>query len=251
MNCELARLYLDGLVDGELEFEIERQVEEHLRSCLDCQSAFSEMREFRSWFRRGLPRFKAPRQLRARVLSITHRPRAEPWFRVTRYVVLGAAAALGLGAIVCWLALTPDHGKELAQAAAVDYSRSASAASPVEVASPDFKVLKPWFSSKIGFAPPVIELRDYGYLLTGGRVGVLGQRQVVALIYQRASDLLIIYCWPPEQQPVSYSERSVGGSRVYIWANSQCNYVLVERSDDPKIRQFVDSFQDQTSPVSY
>jgi anti-sigma factor RsiW len=251
MNCELAKQYLDAFVDGELEPDVERQLEEHLRSCSVCQNAVWEIREFRSLFRRCAPRFKAPHQLRARVLSITHGSRTKSWLSVRRYGWVGAAAALVLGAIVCFLASAPDHGKELAQAVAVDYTRSGSVAFPVEVASPDFAVLKPWFSTKVGFAPPAIDLGAYGYQLTGGRVGVLGQRQVVALVYRRGNDLLMIYCWPPEQQPVGYSERSVDGCRVYIWANSQCNYVLVERSDDPKIRQFVDSFQDQTAPVSY
>jgi hypothetical protein len=64
---------------------------------------------------------------------------------------------------------------------------------------------------------------------------------------------LIIYCWPPNEEPVGYSERFLDGCCVYIWANSQCNYVLVQKSHDPKIGQFVDSFQDQTGPgpVSY
>jgi len=170
---------------------------------------------------------------------------------VVRYAGIGAAAALVLGAIACFLASAPDHGKELSQEAVVDYSESGGAASPVEVVSADFAVLKPWFSTKIGFAPPAIDLRDYGYALTGGRVAILGKRPVIALVYKRANDLLIIYCWPPAQQPVGYSERFFDGRRVYIWANSECNYVLVERSDDPKVRQFVDSFQDETSPVSY
>jgi anti-sigma factor RsiW len=111
--------------------------------------------------------------------------------------------------------------------------------------------LKPWFSDKVGFAPPAIDLRDYGYELAGGRVALLGKRPVVALVYKQADEVLIIYCWPPNQDPVGYSQRSVDGCRVYVWANSQCNYVLVTSCDDPKIRQFVDSLQGQTAPVSY
>jgi anti-sigma factor RsiW len=253
MKCDLTNLKLDAFVDRELEPGVERAVEEHLRNCPACQSRVWEIREFRSLFRRCAPRFRAPLQLRARVLSITQRRRAKPSFGVLRTAWIGAAAVLVLGAMVGFLASAPDHGKELSKEAVVDYSRSGSAVPLVELASADFGVLKPWFSNKIGFAPPTIDLRNYGYELTGGRVALLGKRSVVALVYKRADAVLIIYCWPPNQEPVGYSERSADGYRVYLWANSQCNYVLVERSNDPKISQFVDSFQDQSGAgaVSY
>jgi anti-sigma factor RsiW len=167
------------------------------------------------------------------------------------YAWITAAAVLVFGALAVFLASAPDHGKELSQEAVIDYSRSTTAEPLIELASADFNVLKTWFFDKIGFAPPAIDLRDYGYELVGGRVALLGKHPVVALVYKQTDGMLIIYCWPPNQDPVGYSQRSVDDLRVYIWANSQCNYILVERSDDPKIRQFVDSFHDQTAPVSY
>jgi len=251
MDCEVASPYLDAFVDGQLEPDAERALEEHLSTCLACQNAVWEIREFRSLFRRHAPRFKAPLQLRVRILGVPHRVRAKASLSMLRYAWVGTAALVVLGAMVWFLASAPDHDKELSKEAVVDYSQSSSAQPVVELASADFGVLKPWFSDKVGFAPPAIDLRDYGYELAGGRVALLGQRPVVALVYKRANDTLIIYCWPPHQEPVSYSQRSLDGMRVYIWANSQCNYVLVERSDDPKIGQFVDSFQAQTAPVSY
>src|ERR1700722_16907938 len=108
MNCDLASLNLDAFVDGELEPGVERAVEEHLRDCLACQSTVWEIREFDSLFRRRAPRFKAPLQLRARVLSITERRRAKPSFGVLRYAWIGAAAVLVLGAMAGFLASAPD-----------------------------------------------------------------------------------------------------------------------------------------------
>jgi anti-sigma factor RsiW len=193
--------------------------------------------------------------LRVRVLSISRRYRAKPSFSlVRRYAWIGAAAVLVLGTAAGFLTLAPDHGKELSREAVEDYSESISAEPLVEVASADFGVLKPWFSNQIGFSPPAIDLRNYGYELKGGRVALLDKRAVVALVYKSGSDVLVIYCWPPKQSPMSYSQRSAGGCRVYIWCNSRCIYVLVERSDDPQISRFVDSFQDQSDqagPVSY
>jgi anti-sigma factor RsiW len=254
MNCNLASLYLDAFVDGELDASVARELEEHLRDCLACQGAVREIREFRSLFKTRAPRFKAPLRLRAKVLGITHRSQAKASFNLLRCAWIGAAAALVLGAAVVFLASAPDHGKEILRQAVVDYSQSVSAEPLVQLASADFAVLKAWLSNQIGFSPPAIDLRDCGYELKGGRVALLDKRLVVALVYKRGNAVLIIYCWPPKQATVGYSQRTVDGCRVYIWCNSQCNYVLVERSADPKISQFVDSSQDhpdQAGPVSY
>ena len=250
MDCDSANPYLDAFVDGELDPGAERALEEHLRTCSACQSAVWEIREFRSLVRRNAPRFKAPLQLRLRVLNITHRLGAKPKVR-TLHALIAAAAVLVLGAMVGFLVSAPDHGKEVSKEAVVDYSRSGTAGPLVELASTDFNVLRPWFSDKVGFTPPSIDLHDYGYELAGGRVALVGKRPVAALVYKEADEVLIIYCWPPNQDPVGYSQRSFDGCQVYVWANSQCNYVLVAGCDDPKVRQFVDSFQDQTAPASY
>jgi anti-sigma factor RsiW len=250
MNCDLASQYLDAFVDGELEPGMEDEFEKHLRNCLSCQSQTWEIREFRSQFRMHAPRFKAPTQLRAKVLSMIYQAQAKRTLSLLRYVWIGAPAVVVVGLVAGLLLSSPDHGKELSQQAVVDYS-GVSSGSPVELGSADFAVLKPWFASKVGFTPPAIDLRQYGYELFGGRIGVLAKRQVVALVYKRADEILTIYCWPPNQEPVSYGKRSVEGYRVYTWSNSACNYVLVQRSNDPKIEQFVDSFQDQPSGTFY
>ena len=250
MNCDLARRYLDAFVDGELEPSVEGALEEHLRNCLSCQSQTWEIREFRSQFRMHAPRFKAPTQLRAKVLGMIYQAQAKRSLSLLRYVWICAPVVDVAGLGVVLLLSAPDHGKELSQQAVVEYS-GVSSEPPVELASSDFAVLKPWFASKVGFTPPAIDLRQYGYELSGGRVGVLAKRQVVALVYKRGDDILTIYCWPPNREPVSYGKRSVEGYRVYTWSNSACNYVLVQRSNDPKIEQFVDSFQDQPSGTFY
>ena len=197
MNCDLASQYLDAFVDGELEPGAEGELEEHLRNCLSCQSQTWEIREFRSQFRMHAPRFKAPTQLRAKVLGMIYQAQAKRSMSLLRYVWIGAPAVVVVGLIVGLLS-SPDHGKELSQQAVVDYSGVSSGA-PVELASADLAVLKPWFASKVGFTPPAIDLRQYGYELSGGRVGVLAKRAVVALVYKRADEILTIYCWPPNE----------------------------------------------------
>ena len=251
MNCELASRYLNAFVDEELDPGVERDLEEHLQSCLTCQCQAWEIREFRSFFRQHAPRFAAPARLRTRVLSITRPVRRLPAFRLLRPASLAAAAVLVLSGFIALLTMTPDQGRLLATQAILDYSKAVSANTPVELASANFKVLRPWFAAKLGFSPPTIDLQGCGYQLAGGRVAVLNQRRVVGLVYQQKNDTLVIYCWPPNEQPVSYSDREIEGCCVYTWSNSACNYLLVGKSLNPKVTEFVNSFQDQPTPTFY
>src|ERR1700740_3233013 len=108
MDCDSASPYLDAFVDGEIDPDVERALEEHLRTCTDCQSAVWEIREFRSLFRMSAPRFKAPLELRLRVLNITQRVRAKPSVP-KRYAWMAAAAVLVFGAMAVFLVSAPDH----------------------------------------------------------------------------------------------------------------------------------------------
>src|SRR5258708_29786314 len=158
MNCDLASQYLDAFVDGELEPGVEDGLEEHLRNCLSCQSQTWEIREFRSQFRMHAPRFKAPTQLRAKVLGMIYQAQAKRSLSLLRYVWIGAPVVVVAGLGVGLLLSAPDHGKELSQQAVVDYS-GVSSDPPVEFASSDFAVFKPWFACKVCFTPLALVFR--------------------------------------------------------------------------------------------
>src|ERR1700746_1630571 len=108
MNCDEAEGFLDAYLDGELELSEQLELEQHLSGCLECQAVLKERREFRAFFTAAAPSFKAPPELREKVLAITQeepalaKPKVRQ-FPLRRRPWLYAAALLALGFSIGWI----------------------------------------------------------------------------------------------------------------------------------------------------
>lgn len=71
MNCEEADCFLDAYLDGELESDWKLEIGRHVSFCRACRFSLHERQELRALFRANAPRFKAPAQLRIKVLVTT------------------------------------------------------------------------------------------------------------------------------------------------------------------------------------
>ena len=251
MNCDEARRLLDSFLDQELQPGARSQLEEHLRSCAACRCLSWETEEFRSFFRNHAPIYQAPPELRTKILNSARQSLKKPAPRLFLPIWMYATAALvviSLAGLVVWL---PNRENGISKLAVLEYSQSLAADHLVDVAAAEPKALRPWFAARVGFTPPAIDLLPFGYRFEGGRVAVLDKRSVVALVYKREDNVLTIFCWPPNVDAVGYGARSILGYRVYTWSNSACNYILVSKSNDPKIDEFVDAAQEQPNPTFY
>ncbi len=77
MKCEEAGRFLDAYLDNELELSRRIELERHLSLCLSCWSLVLERQKFRAFFRASAPKYKAPPQLRIKVLAAARREKAE------------------------------------------------------------------------------------------------------------------------------------------------------------------------------
>jgi len=242
MNCEEANRFLDAYLDRELDLRRYPELDQHLRVCPSCQSLAHEFQEFRSLFAASAP-YQAPSQLRAKVLAAVRQQQVkhafaflrQPWVYATGVVVLSLFLALNI--------LFPDAAGELFRQAVLRHSHSLASHHPVDIASANPQVVKTWFAAKLDFVPPVVSFPASGYVLFGGRVDVIQNRLVAALVYKRDKDAVTLFCWAPKKEHLPKSDHLIEGYHVSTWSNAEWNYILVSKLSDREMDQFVDSFR--------
>ena len=242
MNCEEANRFLDAYLDRELDSRRHLELEKHLSSCPACQSLVQELEEFRAFFAATAP-YKAPPQLRAKVLAAVRREQPKPAFAFLRQPWVYAALAVVLSLFLAWNILFPNPGRELFRQAVLLHSQSFAPDQALGVVSPNPQVVKTWFTAKLDFVPPVVGFPASGYSLAGGRIGVIKNRLVAALVYKRGKDVVTLFCWPPKREHLSKSDHLIEGYHVSTWSNAECNYILVSKLSDREMDEFVDSFR--------
>ncbi len=177
-----------------------------------------------------LPRHKAPESLKARLAAeVAPAPRAPR--RATRWW-LPLASALATAAVVL-LALRvvrPNFVQRelLADEAVNDHLRVVAAQHPVEIESGGIHQVKPWFTGKLDFAPPVSFSGDEEFPLRGGSVGYFRDRRAAVFVFARrlhTISLIVVpaegWAWPAR------AEKTERGFNVLLWSEGALGFALV------------------------
>ena len=135
---------------------------------------------------------------------------------------LAAAAAIFLVTGVAWFAVS--HGRTSMSASTVTsteildaHIRSLQAGHLTDVTSTDQHTVKPWFDGKLDFIPPVHDFMDEGFPLIGGRLDVLGERNVAALVYGRRKHFINVFVWPTKEPDTPI--HPPGSRQGYQWVH--------------------------------
>jgi anti-sigma factor RsiW len=245
MNCEEAGRLLDPYLDGELEVNPRRELEQHLSRCPSCCCLAQQGQESRFFFRASARTYKAPPQLRTKVLAAVRREKAKQTYAFLRQPLVYVAAGFVLSLSLALNILFPDVGNEDSRQAVLRHSGSISADHLVDVASGNPRVVKSWLTAKLDFSPPVIGFPSSAYSLLGGRVDVIQNRSVATVVYKNDKDVVSLFCWPTKKEQLSQRDYFTGDYHVCAWSNAECNYILISKRSGRKIEEFVDLFRDQ------
>jgi anti-sigma factor RsiW len=204
MTTHIAPDRLSSYLDGELGTDQLQDVETHLAQCRDCSADYEAMLGSQRRVRREATRFAPPAALRKRIVgqirggtaAKTRPPLALPWWSAA-----AAMAFTAVFAVVLTLKLEqPRYRERLDEEITASHVRSLIGDRSADVASSDQHTVKPWFSGKLDFSPPVRDFVDEGFPLVGGRVDYIGKRRVAVLVYRRRQHLIDVYVWPADER---------------------------------------------------
>jgi anti-sigma factor RsiW len=97
-----------------------------------------------------------------------------------------------------------------------------------DVQSTDRHTVKPWFSGKLDFSPPVADFAAQGFPLAGGRLDSIDGSTVAVLVYQSRQHLINAYVWPASGSPDSpVTATTLQGYNILHWTHAGMEWWLV------------------------
>jgi anti-sigma factor RsiW len=100
-----------------------------------------------------------------------------------------------------------------------------------QVASSDRHTVKPWFAGRLDFSPAVKDLAAEGFELTGGRLDIVGDRRIAALVYKRRQHIINVFMWPASAglglESTGAMRASLRGYNVLTWTSDGLTYWAV------------------------
>lgn len=231
MTCQEAQSLRDAYLDGELQAPVSLQFEEHVRACPACSQMLAEHQKLQTFMKSDALYHKAPEILRARLQAALRSQRGECWRRSPwRWLAVAACLVfcVGVGFGLAQLGLAPSQHEHRAQEVVSAHIRSLQVGKSrlVDVRSTDRHEVKPWFSDKLDFSPPVPDLTGKGFALVGGRLDYVADRPIAVIVYQRRQHLISVLIWPaPAAKERRHEARH--GFQLISWSSAGMSYWVV------------------------
>ena len=128
----------------------------------------------------------------------------------------------------------------------MNHARSIIAVHMVDVASSDQHTVKPWFTGKLDYSPPLVDLAQAGYPLIGGRIDILDQRPVAAIVYQHGDHFINLFVLSVSDRKIDLNVRSERGYHFCGWNKAGLNYLCISETSSIALEAFEDQVGEHT-----
>jgi anti-sigma factor RsiW len=244
MACERADTLVHGYFDNELDALRAAEFESHLEQCPECVAALDTLQSLRSTINVAQPYEKMSVSFRKKILADLNVKTATmmaPPRATTNWGWLAMAAAFLLLIYGGWRVATVNRGdshEALMASKIVDaHLRSLQPGHLEDVISTDQHTVKPWFDGKVDFAPPVRDFTEQGFPLQGGRLDVIDNRTVAALVYGRRKHVVNVFVWPTFEKDAGPRTGSLQGYQWIDWRKQGMEFYAVSDAAAPDLDQ--------------
>lgn len=253
------RMLIHALADGEVDAATALVLERRMADDPRLAAEYARITALQAALR-ALPRPEASEALNTRLAELaapqqqttpSSRPTSKPfdWRALAASILVTAFLASGT---TYWIT-TPRPPDSVAAQVASSHRRSLLAANAVDIASSDRHTVKPWLDARIGLSPPTVDLSKDGYALVGGRVEMIGDRLVPALVYRLRKHLITLVAVPQETgaapSPIA-SNVAAGGFPLVHWSDGTFSYWAASDIDPGELRDFAGRFRAAASGPS-
>src|SRR6202790_4627631 len=248
MNCNEVGILVAAYADRELDRLREHAIEKHLRGCAGCAAMHHNVLALRAQLRAEVPYFPASPALRARVratlgamrAAVPSRPRpaTDRWRWLTGGVLAGCTATM-LAWVLGTTVIDWRTNDDLATAVVASHVRATLGNHLIEVASSDQHTVKPWLSARLDYSPPVKDLANEGFALTGGRLDTLERQPIATLVYCYRQHTIDVFVRPESAHAQPMALRTVRGFNVAHASGSGMDWLAVSDVSADMLTAFV------------
>ncbi len=248
MDCKQAHNLMAAYLDDELDPSSMLGFSAHLAQCQACNAAYQQMAAVSTTLKTHATRHVAPSHLRHRIQSALPRPQTQaakqhrlPWGWINFGVAAVFSFAFAVTLSMYWA--LPSEQQRFEQEIVASHARSLMVSHLADVASSDRHTVKPWFSGKLDFSPPVLDLAAQGFPLIGGRLDYLNRRTVAALAYGHRQHVVNLFVWPDTSSDITPSasaphSSSLQGYQLIQWHQAGMRLWAVSDMNLPDLRAF-------------
>jgi anti-sigma factor RsiW len=232
VSCTEPRDLVQAYLDRELDLANSIEMEQHFPECVVCSKAYQEGRRLRTSFNEAKLYLSAPPDLRKRIRAVVREEvRGSAHSRLFGWRQIAFAAPVALAAVIA-LSIVPLRRRQMTTDVLVEeivssHVRSLMVDHLVDVTSTDQHTVRPWFSGKIDYSPPVADFSASGFALVGGRMDYVGRRPVAAVVYRHRAHLVNLFIWPNHAGASGMTTSTSGGYSLVHWNDTDLSYWAV------------------------